>query len=115
MTARRELVDVIADAREEAAILRRNGAAFSVDRVEAMLAAVADAAEEWTLFLSEGDAVVRCGYSAAWLRARFPEWERAGHARTAGRARQYRACIIPRRANVVLAASRGRDAARRIA
>jgi hypothetical protein len=107
------LETVLADAREEAQTLRRNRAAFSVDRVEAILADVATAAEEWLLWLSETNAAIQCGYSSAWLRARFPAWEREGHARLAGRGvRQYRACVIPHRANVETAAARGQAAAR---
>lgn len=106
-----DLAQVIADVRGEAAVLESNRAGFSVERVREILADVAGAAEEWLTWLSETDATVRCGYSAVWLRARFPVWQREGHARLAGRARQYRACIVPRRANTASAAARGRAAA----
>lgn len=109
-----DLAQVLADAREEAAILEANHAAMSVARVRQLLADVGAAAEEWLTWLSEGDAEVRTGYSVAWLRARFDAWQRDGHARLVGRARQYRACVLPRRANTAAAAARGREAAREI-
>lgn len=110
----RDLETVLADAREEAGVLERNGAAFSVDRVRGLLASVQDAAEEWLTWLSEGDAAIRAGRSETWVRGRFEAMRRDGHARMNGRNRQYRACAIPRRANVVTAAARGRDAARNL-
>jgi hypothetical protein len=114
MGERVELEQVLADAREEAAVLESNRAAFSVDRVRQLLAAVSESAEEWLTWLSEGDAMIRSGYSADWLRSRFEQWRRDGHARMNGRSRQYRACAIPRRANTVNAAARGRAAAERL-
>lgn len=107
-----DLSQVLADAREEAAVLRANAAGFSVARVEQLLDDVQSAAEEWLTWLSEGDAVMRSGYSVDWLRGRFEAMRRDGHARMQGRARQYRACAVPRRANTATAAARGRDAAR---
>lgn len=107
-----DLGQVLADAREEATILEANHAAMSVSRVRQLLADVQASAEEWLTWLSEGDATMRTGYSVHWLRARFDAWARDGHARYAGRARQYRACVLPRRANTATAAARGREAAR---
>lgn len=109
-----ELSQVIADAHEEAAVLERNGAAFSVERVREILRGIGKASEEYTTWLSEGDAVMRSGYSVDWLRGRFEQWKRDGNARLVGRARQYRQCTIPRRANTITAAARGREAARAV-
>jgi hypothetical protein len=107
-----DLSQVLADAREEATVLDANRATFSVARVREILKAVEVASEEWLTWLSETDAAIRSGYSVDWLRARFPGWERDGHARLQSRARQYRAVVIPRRANTAAAAARGREAAR---
>lgn len=106
-----DLAQLIADVREEAQILGSNRASFSVERVDQILRDVEGAAEDFLLWLSETDAAVRCGYSTGWLRARFPGWQRDGHARFVGKARQYRAVIIPRRANTISAAARGKEAA----
>lgn len=114
MTRARDLAEVIADWRGDAAVLRRRGNAAAAEMLEQCADQAARAAEEWLLWLTEGEATLRSGHAVAWLRARFEDWRRAGHARQTGRhTRIYRACIIPRRVNVVSAAERGRDAARR--
>lgn len=111
---KRDLAQVLADARGEAAVCRRRGAEAVADALEQLAKDVHEAAEEWLVWLSESDAQLRSGFSVAWLRQRFPGWEREGHARLgAGRVRQYRACIIPRRAHLLRAAAQGADAARR--
>jgi hypothetical protein len=107
-----DLEQVIADARSEARVLDATGNSGQADYIDQLLDKVQAAAEEWLTWLSEGDASIRCGFSEAWLRARFEAWRREGHARLVGRVRQYRACVIPRRANTVTAAARGREAAR---
>jgi hypothetical protein len=107
-----DLVQVIADVRGEAAVLRANRASFSPERELEIMDAVAAASEEWNTWLSEGDAAIRAGRSEDWMRARFEQFRRDGHGRMHGRARQYRACAVPRRANTTVAAARGRDAAR---
>jgi hypothetical protein len=107
-----DLLQVLSDADEEATILESNGASFSVKRVRELLADVRSAAEEWLTWLSETDTAIRSGKSEAWWRARFETMRRDGHARWNGRARQYRACAVPRRANTEAAKQRGRDAAR---
>lgn len=114
MTApKRELETVIADWRSDAATLRRHGDARQADLLERCADEAAAAAEDWLLWLSEGEAALRAGRSVAWIRGRFEQLRREGHARQTGRAtRIYRACAIPRRANTITAAERGRDAAR---
>jgi hypothetical protein len=107
-----DLAQIIAEAAEEAALLERNGAGFSVGRVRELLAQIGQAAEEYMTWLSEGDAAIRSGFSMTWLRGRFDSLQRDGHAKLVGKARQYRACAIPRRANTALASARGREAAR---
>lgn len=106
------LEEVLADARGELPVLQKRNGVWTAKDVEEFVDRVAAATEEWTTWLSEGDAVVRSGYAAATLRARFESLRRDNNARLVGRARQYRACAIPRRANVIDAAARGREAAR---
>jgi hypothetical protein len=111
----RDLQQVIADWRGDAAVLRRAGHAPEASLRERMADEVAEAAHEFLTWLSETDAMLQSGRSREWLRSRFPEWERAGHARSAGRGvRQYRAMIVPRREAVQQAAEAGREAARQI-
>ena len=106
------LEQVLADARGELPVLEKRNGSWSPKDIREFVDRVALAAEEWLLWLSEGDAAVRSGYSEAWLRGRFERLRRDGHARLNGRARQYRACAIPRRANIEGAANRGREAAK---
>ncbi len=108
----RDLAAVLADLRGDAAVLRRSGDERIAKVLEATADAVASAAEDFLLWLSETDAMVRTGRSRDWLRGRFPGWEADGHARLAGRDRQYRAVILPRRASLVQAHEAGRNAAR---
>lgn len=109
----RALEQILVDAREEAQMLRANRTGFGVDRVEEILKEVSVAAEPYITWLSEGDAAIRAGVSVDTMRGRFPAMERDGNARLAGRARQYRQCAVPQRAQTAAAASRARVAARR--
>jgi hypothetical protein len=59
--------------------------------------------------------MLRSGRSRPFLRARFPEWEAEQMARLDGRRRRYRACIVPRRANLDAAKAAARVAAKEAA
>lgn len=110
-----DLADVLSMTRADATVLRRHGDTRVADAIDSLCARVERAAEEWLTWLSETDAALKCGYSTGWLRVRFGAWEREGHARrTPNGERQYRACIVPRRAQVARAAARGRLAAREL-
>lgn len=111
--ADRDLDQVLADFRGDAAVLRRAGHEREAQLREQLADEVAAAAYEWLLWLSETDAVLRSGRSAKWLRGRFADWERDGHARIKGKERQYRACVVPRRSNVNAARQAGIEAARK--
>jgi hypothetical protein len=106
------LETVLADKREDAAVLRRLGHAHDADLIEGVCDAVATAAEEYLRWLSEGDAMLQSGWSPERLRRQFPGWERLGHAMyDEKRRRIYRQLIVPHRANTVAARERGRRAA----
>jgi hypothetical protein len=92
------LETILADALEEAAVLRRNAAQFSVERVAEILRDIRVATEEFTTWVSEKEACMRADHKAPWFAQRFPEWERQGHARwnpQRPRERQYRLLIVP--------------------
>jgi hypothetical protein len=110
----RDLADVLADFRGDAAVLRRAGHHRDADLREQLAEAVAEAAREWLTWLSETDAALRSGRSKDWLRARFSDWQRDGHARLQGRERQYRACVVPRKSNLSAARTAGIEAARAV-
>lgn len=104
------LEQVLADWRESAQALRRTGHGPTAELVERIVTEAASAAEEYLRWLSEEDAMLRSGKRRSWLRARFPEWERAGNARREGRRREYRMLVIPQGANVLGARDAGRRA-----
>jgi hypothetical protein len=104
------LEQVLADYREEAAVLFRSGHPVQARGIERMCDAVAEAAEDYLTWLGEPDARLQSGRSVEWLRAQFPRWLDQGLARHNGRKREYRALIIPRRANLSAAREAGRRA-----
>ena len=108
-----DLTQILADARGEAAVLRRAGHPAQADSIEKLCDQVSDATEEYRTFLSESDAILQSAKAKAWFRSRFPEWEREGNARRIARGeREYRQIIVPRRANVSAAREAGARAAR---
>lgn len=107
-----ELETVLADMASDADALERTGNLKQAEYLRGSIARLRAAAEGWLIWLSEPDALIRSGFQLDWLRGRFEALRREGHARMVGRNRQYRMCAIPRKANVVTAARRGREAAR---
>ena len=68
------------------------------------------AAIDYLDWLTETEARLRCGKSAEWLRARFPAWVTAGHARRDAQARRlYRQLVVPKHSTEC----RGRETRRR--
>lgn len=107
-----DLEQIIADAREEAAVLRRSGNAGQADYVEALLDRVERGAEDYLRWLTEADAIIKSGLAERTLRRRFRELLDCGLARySAKREREYRACAVPPRPNVADARARGSAAA----
>ena len=109
---KRDLAQVVTDWHGDAAVLRRHGQTAMADQLERCAADVRDAAEEWMTWLSETDAMLRTQRSREWMRAHFAAWEREGHARLAGRIRQYRAAVMPRRYSLSGARQAGAEAAK---
>lgn len=107
-----ELETVLADMASDADALDRTGNVKQGEYLRASITRIRQAAEEWLTWLSEPEALIRSGFKLDWLRGRFETLRREGHARLVGRNRQYRQCAIPRKANTVSAANRGRAAAR---
>ena len=107
----RTLEQLLADWRGDAQVLRRQGHERDADSLERCAEDVSGAAEEYLMWLSEEDALLRSGRSVSWLRKQFPEWDQAGHARREGGRRYYRMLVVPQRANTVSAQEAGRRAA----
>lgn len=102
---------VLADWAERAGAADYLGHARDAELIRRILADVREAARDFLTWLSESEASMRSGWSVRRLRARFSDWEHQGHARKQGRERQYRAIIVPRRADPVAAYQAGLKAA----
>ena len=111
----KSIEQVIADAREEAAVLRKHGQDAIASAIDRVCDEVADATEDYRTWLTETDAMLRSGHTRAWLRNRFPAWDRQGMARWSPKnsaAREFRALIIPQRTNLAALRADARLAAR---
>jgi hypothetical protein len=106
--AMRDLDTVLADWREEAAVLRKHGQDAMADSVEKLCGEIAISTEEFRTFVPESAAMIRTNKTAKWLRSRFREWESAGHARFRAGHREYRLMILPQRGNPSAAYEAGR-------
>lgn len=105
------LEDVLADERGSAQVLRAAGHVREADNIDRILDRVRAAANDYLDWLTEGEARLRSGKSVEWLRARFPQWMAAGHARYDGQGRGkrlYRQLVVPKRANESAAREAGR-------
>lgn len=111
MAETKDLADVLADVRGEAAILRRRGAESIAHTMEEIADQVQRAAEDYLRFIPESEARLR-GVKLAWLRRQFPVWEQDGHARKRGAVREYRALMIPRATPAAIAREAGRQGER---
>lgn len=108
-TGAERLRQLLADTKEEAKILRLNRGAFSIDRVEDIVKAVEEAAEDLLRFIPESEALLR-GAKRAFLRRNFVAWEQDGFARKLPNGiREYAPIVLPR----VTPASIAREAGRR--
>jgi hypothetical protein len=103
-----DLAQVLAEARGEAALMRRRGFTQLAQALEELADAVASSAEDYLLFIPETQARLR-GAKLAFLRRNYPTWEKDGHAKKVGGERHYRAIMLPR----VTPSSIAREAGRR--
>src|SRR5574338_830094 len=91
---------VLADARGELPVLRKHGQSALADAIERLCDEMAEAAEPFTRWLSETEAVLGSPHAAPWFRQRFRAWEKQGLARWSPRnkqERQYLSVIVPQR------------------
>lgn len=107
-----DLAQVIADAREEVAVLRRAGHGQQADYVDALLDNMHAAAEDYITWLSESAAVLKSGLSVKTLHRRWRELLDSENARFNVKGeREYRSCAIPNRPDVAAAREAGRAVA----
>jgi hypothetical protein len=105
------LEQVLADTREDAEVLRRRGHVHDAELITKVCDDVAAALEDYLTWLPESKACLQSGHSRTWLRARFKDWQAAGHARWITGEREYRAIILPRRSHPELDYAAGERAA----
>lgn len=106
------LEQVLADEREAANILRREGYVQEADNRLRLLTRVATAAEDYLRFLPEPEAMLRAKKSRAWLRRQFAVWSAGGHAKIDHGVRYYRVLILPVHAPASIAREAGRQGVR---
>lgn len=87
----------LADWLENAQVARRLGHERDATLIERIVRDVQDAAEDYLMWLTESQVVVRSGWSARWWRARFPELAADGNARFKDGRREYRQVAVLRR------------------
>ena len=102
------LEQVLADFRGDAQVMRKRGLKREASMLEQWADEVQLAAHEYLEWLPEEDAMLRSGHSRQWLRGRFVEWERQGHAKSERSERWYRTLIVPRRLRDVAAFEAGK-------
>lgn len=79
-------------------MLRKHRSDTVADALERLIDDVAESASPFLDWLSEAEAQLRSGHHRAWLRKRFPAWQRQGLARWnphRSRERQYLKVAIP--------------------
>lgn len=103
---------VMANWREQAAILRHHGHRAQAESIERFADELVASMRDYLTWLSEAEAQLRSGRPARWFRLRFTEWAGQDMAERRGRTRFYRQVIVPRRANLEAARH---DAERRAA
>ena len=79
----------------KASVLKSSGFEREAKLITDLLNHFEAALAPYTFWVSESDAQVRSGHTVPWLRAQFPAWEAEGNARKVGRARMYRAIVLP--------------------
>ena len=95
------LEQVLADAREEIATLRRYGQTDVADAVGAIVDRIGAELREYLTWHDEKGAALMSGKGPGYFASRFEDWEARGLARSPRRGvRQYREVVIPKRARL---------------
>lgn len=91
-----ELTDVLAEAREDAAVLRRRGHASDAELLEQMVDRVSRAASDMLTWWSEEDAAAAAGWTLTKVRKHAKAFAHTDHVRYERRRYLLRAVIVPR-------------------
>lgn len=94
-----ELRQVLANARGDAAVLRRAGNEGQAEYIEKLCDSVKESAEDYMTWLEESDAKLRSGWTDRTARRRFGELQECGLARWLDGRRQFKMCAVPPRSS----------------
>ena len=108
-----ELRQAIADAREDAAVLRRNGHPAQAESLERSADHIARAAEPFTRTLSLSEARLKSGASLRWLKAKAREWADLGFAECVQGEWRILDCLVPQRIHASAVRAQGAEDATR--
>ena len=97
---REQLEQVLADAYADAAALKRAGHTRDAEMITSLLDRVRRASRTYLLWLNEADARLWSGMSRRWLRTEFEKLEALGFAELREGKPWFRACALPRRADL---------------
>lgn len=92
-----ELEKVLQRASDEAKVLHQHGYIAHADSLARLVVAVRHASRELLAWISEAEARERSGRSAAWLRARRPDWALNGMVEKRGEHWFYLRLAVPPR------------------
>ena len=106
----RTLEQVLADLQDDAKVAKRLGHVHDAELLERAVREVKGAARTYLLWLNESEAKLWSGMSLRWLRAEYPKLEAIGFAITKDGRRLFRACGLPRRADLEAMREAGRQA-----
>lgn len=108
---REDPIEVLADERGAAAVLRAKGYVHDAELIEKLCDRFQAAAQRYLHFMSEPNAMLRTGNSERQMRRLFAELEPRGDAKKIDGKRYYRECMLPPRPNLSAAREAGRRAA----
>jgi hypothetical protein len=109
--AKEDPIEVLADERGQAAVLRAKGHEHDARLIEQLCDRFQAAAFPYLNFMSEPEAMLRTGKNERQMRKQYLELEPRGHAKKINGKRYYRECMLEPRPNLSAAHEAGRRAA----
>lgn len=92
-----DLASILGTMDEDAAVFSRNGDVHRAAALRARATEIREATAEFLTWLSEDEAMLRCGETRGRVHSLAVRHLASGHARRIGKKFQLRACIVPRR------------------
>lgn len=102
------LTQLVAEIRDHAAVLEHTGNTGQAQYLAHVAERLKDAAEDYTTWISEQNALLRSGWTERTMRRRFAELQECGLARWHDGKREFLVCAVPPRADIEGARERAR-------